>query len=276
MNKNHRTISESSLLRSILPSITGRGLGVGLFLLLASLTLGACSSDDDDDNVGKGYNVTNVAEAPTWQVDYSGSDSRPDWQEPNPSAFENWTIMLVELEDELKPYTSNEDLLALFIGGEIRGLTSPALSTDVNDKGTFVLKAYGNEADQNMVNLTLCYYSSQLKQTFSRTVQMRYEMGKVYGLEENLVPHFTLGTAKYPVLMNLNVSTYVTKAEILPAQGDYFAAFVGEECRGVSSAIDTMSFIVYGRQEGESITLKYYQAATGKVFTFPNVVQIQR
>jgi len=242
-------------------------------ILLASLVLGACSSDDDDNNVVKGNSVTTVTEAPTWQVDFSGSESRPDWQEPTPANYENWTIMLVQLEDELKPYTSSEDLLALFIGAELRGLTSPALSTDVNDKGTFVLKAYGNEADQNMVNLTLCYYCSQLKQTFSRTVRMRYDMGKVYGLEENLVPHFTLGTTKYPVVMSINVSTSIDKAAILPASGDYFAAFVGEECRGVSSAIDNLSLIVYGRQEGEIITLKYYQAATGKVFTFPSVAQ---
>ena len=133
----------------------------------------------------------------------------------------------------------------------------------------------GKEADQNMVNLTLCYYCSQLKQTFSRTVQMRYEMGKVYGLEENIVPHFTLGSAKYPVVMTLNVSAFIDKADIQPAQGDYFAAFIGEECRGVSSA-DNLSIIVYGRQEGESITLKYYQTATGKVFDFSDVAKTKR
>ena len=133
----------------------------------------------------------------------------------------------------------------------------------------------GKEADQNMVNLTLCYYCSQLKQTFSRTVQMRYEMGKVYGLEENIVPHFTIGTTKYPVVMTLNVSAFIDKADIQPAQGDYFAAFIGEECRGVSSA-DNLSIIVYGRQEGESITLKYYQTATGKVFDFSDVAKTKR
>ena len=216
-------------------------------ILLASLTLGACGSDDDDNNDGKGYSETTVAETPTWQVDYSGNDNRPDWQEPNPSAFENWTIMLVELEDELKPYTSNYDLLA-----------------------------YGNEVDQNMVNLTLKYYCNQLKQTFSRTVQMRYEMGKVYGLEENLVPPFTLGSAKYPVFMMLDVNTIIAKAAIQPALGDYFATFVGEECRGVSSAIDNLSLIVLGREEGEIITLKYYQAATGKIFTFSDVAKINQ
>ena len=243
-------------------------------ILLASLILGACSSDNDD--TPSVYSVETVSEAPSWNVDFSGNESRPDWQEPNPANYENWSILLVQLEEELLPYTSSEDLLSLFIDGVLRGLTSPALSTDISDKGTFVLKAYGNEADQNMVNLTLKYYCSQLKQTFSRTVQMRYDMGKVYGLQENLVPQFTLGPAKYPVMASINIATIIAQASIQPAEGDYFAAFVGTECRGVSSAIDKLSLIAYGREEGESITLKYYQAATGQVFCFLDAAQIKR
>lgn len=239
----------------------------------------ACSSYEDKETPAD-YTVETVSEAPSWYVDYSGNESRPDWQEPNPAEYENWTIMLVQLEDALKPCTTGEDLLALFVDGELRGLTSPAVSQgnkdDEEDKGTFVLKAYGNEADQNMVNLTLSYYCSQLKQTFSRTVQMRYDMGKVYGLQENLVPQFTLGPAKYPVMASINIATIIAQAAIQPAEGDYFAAFVGEECRGVSSAIDKLSLIAYGREEGESITLKYYQTATGQVFTFLDVAKIKR
>ena len=241
-------------------------------ILLASLTFGACSSDDD--NTSAGYTVETVSQAPAWQVDYSGSESRPDWQEPNTGDYENWSIMLVQLEDALKPYVSGDDLMALFIGGQLRGLTSPATSQGTgseNDKGTFVLKAYGNEADQNVVSLTLSYYCSQLKQTFSRTVQMRYDMGKVYGLEEDLIPQFTLGAAKYPVVKQVNPAslTAFANAAITPAEGDIVAAFVGSECRGVSTL---NSLTVFGRSAGEHVTLKYYQAATGKVYTFPDAV----
>ena len=241
-------------------------------ILLASLTFGACSSDDD--NTSAGYTVETVSQAPAWQVDYSGSESRPDWQEPNTGDYENWSIMLVQLEDALKPYVSGEDLMALFIGGQLRGLTSPATSQGTgseNDKGSFVLKAYGNEADQNVVSLTLSYYCSQLKQTFSRTVQMRYDMGKVYGLEEDLIPQFTLGAAKYPVVKQVTPAslTAFANAAITPAEGDIVAAFVGSECRGVSTL---NSLTVFGRSAGEHVTLKYYQAATGKVYTFPDAV----
>ena len=241
-------------------------------ILLASLTFGACSSDDD--NTSAGYTVETVSQALAWQVDYSGSESRPDWQEPNTGDYENWSIMLVQLEDALKPYVSGDDLMALFIGGQLRGLTSPATSQGAgseSDKGSFVLKAYGNEADQNVVSLTLSYYCSQLKQTFSRTVQMRYDMGKVYGLDEDLIPQFTLGAAKYPVVKQVNPAslTAFANAAITPAEGDIVAAFVGSECRGVSTL---NSLTVFGRSAGEHVTLKYYQAATGKVYTFPDAV----
>ena len=235
-------------------------------ILLASLTFGACSSDDD--NTPAGYTVETVSQAPAWQVDYSGSESRPDWQEPNTGDYENWSIMLVQLEDALKPYASGDDLMALFIGGQLRGLTSPAVSQGTgseNDKGTFVLKAYGNEADQNVVSLTLSYYCSQLKQTFSRTVQMRYDMGKVYGLDEDLIPQFTLGAAKYPVVKQLTVTPADLSIDgVTFGSGDMLAAFVGSECRGVTAL---NSLTVFGRQEGEAYTLKYYNAATQRVYT---------
>lgn len=244
-----------------------------LFGMLAALVC-ACSSDDDNSTAG--YTVETVSQAPAWQVDYSGNESRPDWQEPNTGDYENWSIMLVQLEDALKPYVTDDDLMALFIGGQLRGLTSPATSQGTgseNDKGSFVLKAYGNEADQNVVSVTLSYYCSQLKQTFSRTVQMRYDMGKVYGLDEDLIPQFTLGAAKYPVVKQLTVTPADLSIDgVTFARGDMVAAFVGSECRGVytldANLLDTpVTMTVFGRQEGEAYTLKYYNAATQRVYT---------
>ena len=237
----------------------------------------ACSSYEDKETPAD-YTVETVSEAPSWYVDYSGNESRPDWQEPNPAEYENWTIMLVQLEDALKPCTTGEDLLALFVDGELRGLTSPAVSQgnkdDEEDKGTFVLKAYGNEADQNMVNLTLSYYCSQLKQTFSRTVQTTYDMDKVYGLDEDLIPQFTLGSVKYPVVTQLMITAEnLSPINVTFGSGDMLAAFVGNECRGILSLNDQTTIAPYhqltvlGRQEDEAYTLKYYNAATQRIYT---------
>jgi hypothetical protein len=251
-----------------------------MFVLLASLVLGACSSSDDDNNVNDpknaAYTETTVTEAPAWQIDWSNNQERPNWTEPDGSLYANWTILKVQIEDALKAYASDGDLMALFVNGEIRALAKPAVSVGGGTAtGKFLMKAYGNETGSETVNMSLQYYSSTLKHLFTLTDNITLDADETTGIDEAFVPEFTLGSAKYPVVMTLNVSAFIDKADIQPAQGDYFAAFIGEECRGVSSA-DNLSIIVYGRQEGESITLKYYQTATGKVFDFSDVAKTKR
>ena len=250
-----------------------------MFVLLASLVLGACSSSDDDNNVNDpknaAYTKTTVTEAPAWQIDWSNNQERPNWTEPDGSLYANWTILKVQIEDALKAYASDGDLMALFVNGEIRALAKPAVSVGGGTAtGKFLMKAYGKEA--GTVNMSLQYYSQQLKHLFTLTGDINLDADETTGIDEAYIPEFTLGSAKYPVVMNLNVSTIIAKASIQPAQGDYFAAFVGNECRGVSSAFDNLSLIVYGCEEGESITLKYYQAATGKVYTFTDAAKTKR
>ena len=249
-----------------------------MFVLLASLVLGACSSDDDNnvnDPKNAAYTETTVTEAPAWQIDWSYNQERPNWTEPDGSLYANWTILKVQIEDALKAYASDGDLMALFVNGEIRALAKPAVSVGGGTAtGKFLMKAYGKEA--GTVNMSLQYYSQQLKHLFTLTGDINLDADETTGIDEAYIPEFTLGSAKYPVVMNLNVSTIIAKASIQPAQGDYFAAFVGNECRGVSSAFDNLSLIVYGCEEGESITLKYYQAATGKVYTFTDAAKTKR
>ena len=252
-----------------------------MFVLLASLVLGACSSSDDDNNVNDpknaAYTETTVTEAPAWQIDWSNNQERPNWTEPDGSLYANWTILKVQIEDALKAYASDGDLMALFVNGEIRALAKPAVSVGGGTAtGKFLMKAYGNETGSETVNMSLQYYSSTLKHLFTLTGDINLDADETTGIDEAYIPEFTLGSAKYPVVMNLNVSTIIAKASIQPAQGDYFAAFVGNECRGVSSAFDNLSLIVYGCEEGESITLKYYQAATGKVYTFTDAAKTKR
>ena len=251
-----------------------------MFVLLASLVLGACSSSDDDNNVNDpknaAYTETTVTEAPAWQIDWSNNQERPNWTEPDGYLYEVGTILKVQIEETLMPFASSGDLLALFVNGELRGLASPAvkIGTGQTENGKFLMKAYGKET--GTVNMSLQYYSQQLKHLFTLTGDINLDADETTGIDEAYIPEFTLGSAKYPVVMNLNVSTIIAKASIQPAQGDYFAAFVGNECRGVSSTLDNLSLIVYGCEEGESITLKYYQAATGKVYTFTDAAKTKR
>lgn len=249
-----------------------------VLVLFAALAWG-CGSDDDDND----FTLTTIAGAPTWQVDFSGNEVAPDWPEPNPSNYENWTIMLVEIEDALKPYSSADDLLALFVDDDLRGLSRPVINLSVgddedvrkdeSDKDLYILKAYGYETGQNEVNMTLRYYCSRLKQMFSLTKRMKFDVDYIYGLDEDFIPQFTHGSAKYPVVSHLTITT----ANLLPlevkfAAGDMLAAFVGDECRGActltgETALSPVNLTVFGREEGESYTLKYYQAATQSVYT---------
>ena len=89
-----------------------------MFVLVASLVFGACSTDDDNNN--DGYTVDEISEAPVWQVDWNNDQERPNWTDPNASAYENWTIMMVQIEDELAPFVSENDLMAMFINNELR------------------------------------------------------------------------------------------------------------------------------------------------------------
>lgn len=248
-------------------------LGVAFFILHSSFFI-SCSSDDDDKP--SGYTVGTVSQAPAWQVDWSGNDARPDWQEPNPSDFENWTVMLVQLEDALKPYASKDDVMAFFVYDDLRGLAQPAInvSEDETDANHYLMKAFGNETGQELLEVTIKYYCSQLKQTFSRTDYIRYNVGEVYGIDEPLVPQFTLGSSKYPVVTNLVITAAdLPIIDVSFAAGDLLAAFAGDECRGTYTLDDNLlnapiTLPVFGRQEHEAYTLKYYNAASGHIYTF--------
>ena len=240
------------------------------------------------------YTVTHVAEAPQWQIDWSYNQPRPDWQEPSASSYMNFSVILVTLEEELQHYASNNDLLALFVGDELRGMSGPVLDmgTGETDNKHFLVKAYGDESGGDMIDVTLKYYNAQLRQVFSRSTTMTYDPDEVLGIEEDFIPNFTLGSAKYPIVKTLDVADILASAGITPAEGDIAAAFVGDECRGVSqlSMVNGQSSMDNGQwstgdgqwstvnlqcsmvNENETVILKYYDAARHRVFTFDGSV----
>lgn len=237
-------------------------------LLSAALTLQASA-----------YTVTTVAEAPQWQIDWSGNCERPDWTEPGVSHYENWTILMVQIEDALKPYVSDDDLMAIFVNNELRGLASPAVIMDSNDSDDtiFLLKAWGDEDVGQTVTVTLKYYNSQLKNIFS--LSDNYTVGEEMGIDEDFIPPFTLGAENYPVTTTLDAAAILAKAGITPAEGDMVAAFVGDECRGVGEwpLDDDLTTIpdgspsgitVFQRDADETVVLKYYDSNGNCVITF--------
>ena len=231
-------------------------------LLLASLSLNVAASTE-----------ISVGEAPKWQIDWSYNQARPDWQEPNASDYANFTVMFVAIEEALQPYVSDDDLLAVFVNGEIRGLSGPVtdVSTGKLDATRFLLKAYGNESIGDVLNITMEYYNAQLKQVFSRSTTIICDEEAELGIEEEFVPDFTSGSPKYPVVTPLYVTSTIAAEGIRPSGGDMVGAFVGDECRGVSTWLaDEGQWPVlnaYKRNADETVTLRYYDSANGRILT---------
>ena len=219
------------------------------------------------------YTVTTVAEEPQWQIDWSYNQTRPDWQEPAAENFENWTVMLVKIEEALLPYVSEDDLLAIFIDDELRGLSSPSVvvSTNEVDATQYLLKVFGNENLGDEVSLTMNYYNAQLGQVFSLSETMILDEDVLVGFDEDFIPSFTLGSAKYPVVTTLDVASVLAEENITPAEGDIIAAFVGDECRGVCQLSmingEWSNLTVFQCEDDETVIVKYYDATDNCIIT---------
>ncbi len=215
--------------------------------------------------------VTPVTTAPDWYVDWNDNQKRPNWQAPDASTYENFTVMFIKIEKALQPYATGDDLLAIFVGDELRGLAKPASVVGNANAGasTFVLKAFSSESNGDEMDVILKYYNAQLKTIFSCSYSFIYDENEAIGVTDDFVPAFTLGSTKFTSAKYFDVYTTLASAGITPANGDMVGAFVGDECRGVATfpLKGDEPFTVYLREEGETVTLKYYDAAGKRVIT---------
>ena len=115
------------------------------------------------------------------------------------------------------------------------------------------------------------YYNAKLKQIFSLSESMTLDEDSDLGIYDDFIPPFTQGCEKYPVTTSVDLASALAEAGITPAEGDMVAIFVGDECRGVAqfSTLDSplSTLTVYLREEGEEVTLKYYDATGNRIFT---------
>ena len=249
------------------------------FVLLAGLVFGACGSDDDGGNNNNNnvkYTETAVSEAPSWQIDWSFNQERPVWTKPDAGSYGNWTIMMVQLEETLRPYASDDDMMAIFVNGEIRGLATPAEGTVKNGNAAFLMKVYGNETGTETVNVSLQYYSKRLNQIFNLSENISLNSDESTGIDEDYIPLFTLGSSKYPIVKTVGAESYLTKVGIPFDDGNIVGAFVGNECRGLAklSTSGNTPLVIYGRTAGESVTLMYYDAENGILYTIPDALKM--
>lgn len=240
-------------------------------MTFAALTVvwgcGASNSDDTDvyepTPIQKWIKTQGTA---NWEVDWSSNEPTPTWTAPLPENYETWMILLVTLQPELVPYSTENDLMAVFIGDEIRALAHPAISMGITKDVTFILKVYGNEPSNEVVEMSLSYYCGRLGQTFTLNGSHIFVSEYVYGVDEPFVPNLLGGNKKYPVQMPLSLQLPRAAQDVIqPNRGDLVAVMVGDECRGVIT-LDENLFLspyyltVYARQEGETGAIYYYNA----------------
>ncbi len=176
-------------------------------------------------------------------------------------------IIMVKLQDELVPYSTDEDIMSVFINNECRAISRP----DGEGKDIyFILNIHGNDIDREVL-FTLNYYCASLKQLFTVSEEGRYKAEKNYGTDKDYIVPILKGSTKYPVQTQLQVGLPELKPfETSP--NDLIAAFVGNECRGVCKPGETLT--VYSPQAGESVQLRYYSEQMKGIYTSPQNIQV--
>ncbi len=263
-------------------------------MMLAALTLmwGCSSSSDKDDEEGEiidppftatsPWHTVNVP--PMWQIDWTGNDQRPNWEEPVPSKYESWMIVQVQLPNLIATDVSDDDLMAIFIDDEIRGLSSKATSVTGGDeeKTYFILKTFGNPKTDSNKNISIKYYSSKLHHLFTvNNGDTFFTSEGDVGVTHDFIPPFLLGASKYPVVMYDLISFTIDPEStegFVPHANDIVAAFVGDECRGYTTVGESLynarvTVTVYSKAEGEQVKIRYYSVNKNAVREFDTTVE---
>ncbi len=241
-------------------------------MMLTALTVTwgcSSSSNDDEDNNGGGNQTTKwikTSGSPDWKIDWFANDEAPSWNGPVVERYESWMILMVKLQPQLAEYSTDKDLMAVFIGNELRAVAKPAINLGDNKDVNFILKILGNEDSDKSVNITLKYYNYQLRHMFTLQGNEKFVPEIVYGVEEPFMPDLLTGSSKYPVMTKLSVFLPSAAQQALtPQLGDIVAVMVGNECRGLA-IVDEHLFAapydisVFSMGEGETGTIFYYNA----------------
>ncbi len=235
--------------------------------LTAVLTLAwGCSSshDDEKDVPASSGNTTFQAfnKIPEWEVDQRADQQRPQWTPPDPSRYENKMIVMLRLQDELVPFSTDDDLVAVMEGDECHALSTRSGN---DDKVFFVINVHGNSTvDAN--DYRLCYYSGGLKQLFElQTPENTFLNERNLGIDSDFSPTLTDGSTKYPVKTTVTVHPGLIDNLAIDTEYDLVGVFVNGECRGVG--YPSQSFTVFSYASGEQAELRYFSWMEQGIYT---------
>lgn len=260
-----------------------------ILMLMAALTLawGCTSSDDDEPNVPTvapqveeekplqliGSTFATSAQ-PAWSIDWTANDAAPNWEEPMSSRFDCSMQLYIEQDEELGNYSSDDDVMAIFINGECRGVSYRNVLKD--GEVAYVLHVKGSSEETNAA-MEMRYYSAGLHQLFVDTCMPPFVPNNLMDKAHQLVQSMGQGSTKYPVSGLLSV-ILPDQLPFIPTDNDMLAAFVGNECRGIGYCAPELypgwRLNVFCRAFGETAQLRYYSAEKGGVYTILQTVPI--
>jgi len=243
---------------------------INSLMLFAALTLvWGCSSGDDekdsnlatDNSSTKSAATFEAAEAPQWSVNMYSNQAQPQWLSPDPTLYEDKMIAVLRLQEELVPFSTDDDLMAVFVGDECRALSHRSGNGEAI---YYVLNIYGNSA-ADPEQFALCYYSGGLKQEFWRRGENGFLNEMNVGTESDFVLDLMTGTTKYERQTVFVVTPKVKEGVTIDADADRVGVFVNGECRGVGKP--GRVFNVFHRQDETQAELRYYSRSKGGIFT---------
>ena len=263
------TTAYNKLQEYILPPFGG--IKEGLFALcLLPFAFCACSSDDNDDpQKDTRPTFTTVTQRPNWEVDWSSDASRPDWQEPDPTKFECSMDLMVTLEDNFLKYSSDNDMLAVFINDECRCLSYRNVMNDGRVTYLLHIKGSSEEVGEQM---ELRYYCEQLHYLSSPRWTPAFEPNNLMTSAYQLLLRPEDGSTKYPYHTTILIQ-HTNDLPFCITKDDQLGIFNGDECLGVadddSYENNCWQIEVYSNDMTKPVQFRYYSADKGGVYTFP-------
>ena len=260
---------------------------VKIMMLMVVLTLAwGCSSDSDDNNSGQWSGSTYMPSAkPAWVVDWTSTATKPDWQNPDPTKFDSSMHILVDVDGELKNNYSENDLMAVFMDGECRGVSHPSVAPNGSVSFLMYFKGKGSEGSEKK-DFELRYYCDKLHHMNVLPSYMTFEPDNILDKNYMKVISINQGSLKYPVSTQLTVMM-PQRTPFTATSADMLAVFVGNECRGVgvknANTYGSWDVPTYGSWDvptystavGEKAQVRYYSAEKGGVYTILQTIELK-
>lgn len=233
---------------------------------MAALCLAcSCSSDDDDE---KGFNLIGSTSRPSWQIDWTWHDATPQWKDPLSTQYECSMNMLVYLSEEFMPYTTDDDVMAVFINDECRGVSYRNVTSD--GYALFLLLVKGN-SEEAAHDMQLRYYCSGMKQMFVSNSVPPFMPNNLMEDTYQMLFSPAFNSTKYPFFTQLSVML-PENTPFTITNNDMMAVFVGDECRGLCTR-DERVFPgwkggIFSKEKDETAQIRYYSAKDKSIYTF--------